>query len=213
MKSRGEGRERDLPESVYFSDGYFQLPQLCSQAHQISDVGALKPVNVLEIGIGNGVTSSFLRRAGIDVLTVDINPNLKPDLCASIDELQNHLKGRQFDLIVCCEVLEHMPFSKFEESISIFKTIGHRLYLTLPNYKRSIGIGGFFRLRHSVRNLSFYYDLPVKKKLPEEHYWEVGYSKETHSAEIIKIIRRYYNQVSVKKYHLNPYHWSLTATQ
>lgn len=208
---KGEEREKHLDESVYYSQGYFELTQLCSLAHQISDIGKLKPTSVLEIGIGNGMTSNFLRKAGIDVVTVDINPNLKPDICCSIDELVDNLGGRKFDLLVCCEVLEHLPFHKFEASIAIFSSISDRLYLTLPNYRKSIGFGGFFRLRHAVRKWSLMFEYNNGKRLPEEHYWEIGYSIETGIKNIIKLIKQHYTIQSVSKYVLNPYHTAIVA--
>lgn len=209
MQIRGKEREMNLNKSVYYSDGYFRLEQLCSFAHQINDIHKLSPKNIIEIGIGNGFTSTFLKRAGFDIVTVDINPDLGPDLCVPINELQLYLSGRLFDLVVCCEVLEHMPFDEFEENIRIFSSIGSRLYMTLPNYKRAIGFGGFLRLpKFSPFKINQYIEISWKKKLDKEHFWEVDSSAQTKKKNIIKILNRYYKHTSVSRYALNPYHMS-----
>jgi len=206
-------RELNLDKSVYYSDGYFNLRQLCSFAHQIHDIYHLKPINILEIGIGNGFTSSFLRRAGFEVVTVDINPNLDPDICCPISEIESFLEGRFFDLIVCCEVLEHLPFEEFEASIKIFRMLGKRLYLTLPNYNRVFGASIFFDLplyRFPRFVINAHFDVHRKKLLDPErgHFWEVGSSKLTTKKKLNKRLKSFYNSVRIREYTLNPYHIS-----
>ncbi len=208
----GTERERNLAKSAYYSDHYFKLNQLCSFAHQIHDVARLKPTSLIEVGIGNGFTSSFLKRAGMDVVTVDINPDLTPDICASIAEMPSHLQGRVFDLVVCCEVLEHLPLDEFDASLRVLRESGKRLYLTLPNSYRTFGIGGFLRLpKLPLRRFDAQIELPLRKSMPKEHFWEVGSSAETDKREIRKRLLKYYNRVDVRRDALNPYHIAFTA--
>src|SRR5690606_25285672 len=129
----------------YYSDDYFGLSQLCSMSQQIHEIHSLKPTNILEIGIGNGFTSAILKRAGYPVTTVDINPELEPDICAPLDEVAPLIEGMRFDLVVCCEVLEHMPYEQFGPNLNHLRKFGDRLFITLPNYRAPIGFGGFFR--------------------------------------------------------------------
>lgn len=208
--SRGVERERNLEKSVYFSDAYFRLHQLCSFAHQIHDIHQLKPKSIIEVGIGNGFTSTFLKSAGFDVFTVDINPNLSPDLCAPISELPNQLRERKFDLVVCCEVLEHLPFDEFESCMQIFQQIASRMYLTLPQAKKFFGFGGFLQLpKLGRRNVNAY--LSRAKALPAEHYWEVGSAGQTSKLQLSKIIAKYFETVEARHYCLNPYHICFSA--
>lgn len=209
---KGEARERTLPESAYFTPGYFDLAPLFSVAHQIHDLHGLKPENILEIGIGNGFTSSFLKRAGFDVVTVDINKALNPDICAPISQMGEFLEERRFDLIACCEVLEHMPFDQFESSIEIFRNIGKRLYITLPNYRFIFGFGGFFnRVAGRPLLVDMRIELPGFRTLNKEHFWEVGSSAETKKREIVKLLRNHYSSVRVGRYLMNPRHISFYA--
>ena len=209
---RGEAREKNLERSAYFSPAYFELPQLFSLAHQIHDVHGLRPENVLEIGIGNGFSSTFLKNAGFDVLTVDINERLKPDICAPIARLEECLEGRQFDLVVCCEVLEHMPFEEFVSSIETFRAIGRRLYLTLPNYRYVFGIGGIFNwILGNPLAVDARIEFPGARKLDREHFWELGSTRETSKRNIRRVLGRYYRVVEVSRYLMNPYHIAFYA--
>ena len=209
---RGLERERTLSREMYFSDGYFSMQQLCSLSHQINLIHSLRPKNVIEIGIGNGFTSSFLRRAGYSVTTADINPQLEPDICASLDQVGEHMNGEKFDLVVCCEVLEHMPWSDFESNMNHLRSLGDRLLLTLPNYYASFGFGGLLKLpKMASKPFRLTIDIPRKKNLEKEHFWEVGSSPETSLKSITLELKKRYGTVNVKKLELNPYHFAFTC--
>lgn len=209
---RGEDRERSLARSEYFVDQYFSLPTLFSQAQQIHGIHAMRPKSILEIGPGNGLVSSFLKRSGIDVVTADINPALEPDICAPLSEIPTHLKGRRFDLVVSCEVLEHMPFDQFEDNVKTMKAIGDRLYMTLPNYRKSFGFGGLLRMpRTSARPFGFYVSIRQDRKLTDQHFWEIGYSSKCSLKNVVSILSRYYAQVRTERYALNAYHQAFMA--
>jgi SAM-dependent methyltransferase len=205
---KGEERERSLERSVYFSDNYFSFKQLCSFVHQIYDIHELRPKSILEIGIGNGFTSTFLKRAGYEVTTNDINPVLEPDICCSLSDLPLHLPGSSFDLVVCCEVLEHMPFDDFESNLRTLRSLGKRLYLTLPNHKALMGFAWLPRLPKIPNSQagSLYCEIPLPKPLQAMHYWEVGSAIFTSRKSIAKRLRNYYASVTSRRYALNPYH-------
>jgi len=207
FNNQGKDREKSLPRNFYFSDGYFELAQLFSLSHQINEIHKLKPASILEIGIGNGFTSSFLRRAGYRVTTVDINPDLEPDICAPLDQVGSIIGDDRVDLVVCCEVLEHMPLQEFIPSLDHLAKFGKRLFLTLPNYKASIGIGGLLRIpKTGARPFDWTIDIPRRKKLAAEHFWEVGSEDRSSLKAIASELNKKYASVEVKKLPLNPYH-------
>ena len=139
--SRGTERERDLDRDVYFSDSYFSMDQLCSFAHQLNFIHSMRPTSAIEIGLGNGFVSTFLRRAGIPVITADINAALEPDICAPLGEVSSHIESLR-DVVICCEVLEHMPLEELDANLDHLRSLGDRLFLTLPNSYRSWGFSG-----------------------------------------------------------------------
>lgn len=209
---RGEERELKLSKSAYFSEEYFKLPQLISQVTQLRDVYRMRPSNIIEVGIGNGLFSNQLRNCGIDIVTIDINDSLSPDICCSIEEIPDNIekfsKASKWDLLVCCEVLEHMPFSQFEKSIDIFKNISDRLYLTLPNFGKTVGMGGLLKIpRIGYVEASMYLNTHFGS-IPDEHYWEVGSSKATRRKIIIDLLKKRYKNVIYSRYTFNPYHGS-----
>jgi SAM-dependent methyltransferase len=208
INHKGPDRERGLPLNQYFSDDYFKLPQLFSFAQQIFEIHNMQPTSILEIGKGNGMLSTYLSNSGFNVVTADINPNLKPDICASLDSLPS-LNLNHFDLVVCCEVLEHLPLSTIENNIKTLAALGNRLFLTLPNYKKSFGFFGLFRLpKLDYKPFKFGIDIKVKKILPKEHFWEVDSCKNSSRFTICKILHNFYKIVKTRNFILNPYHIS-----
>ena len=211
--AKGRDREASLDRGAYFSDGYFSLHQLCSFAHQINLLHSLGPRRVLEVGMGNGFTSAYLQRSGIDVVTVDINPSLSPDICCDLESLPLRLHD-SFDAVSCCEVLEHMPFDSFEGSISILRRYADTLFLTLPYGRRIVGAGGFLRLPDNKyirmpgnKLMGLWLSLPWPRKfLPNEHFWELDYSRRTSARAVTTVLRRHYSSVQAGVFALNPYH-------
>lgn len=203
--SKGKDREAGLGRDAYFSDGYFSLHQLCSFAHQINLIYSLGPHSFLEVGMGNGFISTYFKNSGIDVTTVDINPELKPDICCDLQSLASILSG-SFDAVSCCEVLEHMPWQHFDENISVLRKYSKNLFLTLPYGRRVFGVGGFSRLPRN-KIVGFWFTLPIlKKALPSEHFWELDYSRETTIKAVLGVLGKYYSNVNHGIFQLNPYH-------
>ncbi len=206
-KARGLEREKSVAREVYFSDAYFSMPQLCSFAHQLHHIWKMRPKSVIEVGLGNGFVSTFLKRSGIPVTTVDINPALEPDICAPLSELSKHVKV-PVDLVVCCEVLEHMPIEELDANLDYLRTVGSRLFLTLPNVNRTFGFAGFAnipKLGACLFDLNF--DFPYKNKFEGgAHFWEVGFDRSTSRSSIIDRLRSRYTSVKSGRFTLKPYH-------
>ena len=61
---------------------YDSKRRFVSYWHQIREVISCDPLQVLEIGVGSGFVSRYLRGRGIAVKTVDIDASLEPDVVA-----------------------------------------------------------------------------------------------------------------------------------
>jgi hypothetical protein len=206
-KIKGFERERDLARDEYFSNHYFNMPQLCSFAHQLNFIHAMQPKSIIEIGIGNGFVSTFLRQAGIPIVTADINPALGADICAPLSEVCSYIES-SYDLVLCCEVLEHMPLEQLDENLEYLSKLGGRLFLTLPSSFVMFGCS-ISTILPKIGNYIFDVNisLPVKHNLSgSSHFWEVGYNKDCSRANIIKKLKQRYTNVRSGRFKLNPYH-------
>jgi len=155
--------------------------------------------------MGNGFTSTYLRRAGIDVTTVDINPSLMPDVCCDLESLPSKLNN-YYDIVSCCEVLEHMPWDSFAKNIRILSKYAPTLFLTLPYGKLIVGGGGYVRIPKNMIK-SCWLDLPfLKKKLSPGHYWELDHSRKTSTRAIVRVLGEHYSSIKLGVFELNPYH-------
>lgn len=205
--AKGSEREVSLTIDDYFNSGYFSLDQLFSFAYQINHIYDLKPQNIFEVGIGNGIVSSYFKNAGYRVVTNDINPKLYPDNSYPIEELSIHTSGH--DLIVACEVLEHIEFVKFHVVLKQFSKSAQRLYLTLPSMRKRIGCSINYDLPFNIKgtiNLNLF--LKRKRNLSDSmHFWELFSSKKTSLKKVLLLLNDNYKFVSFGYYPLNPYHY------
>ncbi len=144
---------------------------------------------------------------GVRVKTFDINPALEPDVVASLHDIGDFVEPNEFDLISCCEVLEHLPFEHFESAISTFARFSDRLFLTLPVHGQSFGFGGVLHFPKFHRWLGAWLRMPIGQgRLPNMHFWEIDYDRKTRKKEILKVLGRYYESVETGLFKANPYH-------
>mgnify|MGYP000315352491 CR=1 FL=1 len=117
----------------YLTRGYLSHRRWNSFWYQIEQVLKTKARTVLEVGVGSGVVAWVLRRLGLSVTTVDVDPETRPDVVGDVRELHTVFGRRQFDCVLCAQVLEHLPFDDFERALAAIKAVTRRyLILTLP---------------------------------------------------------------------------------
>lgn len=204
----GEVREGGLPRAAYYSEVYLSLPQLYAQAFQIEQAYQMASKSVVEIGIGNGLVASMLRGAGMDVLTVDINPNLEPDICASFHELGRlSTEMERFDLVLCCEVLEHLPFEMIDACLATIARLGSAAFITLPRARRAFGFSlACWLPRMAPRRLAWFVDSPrIKRRFSEGHCWELGSSAATSEKATLEKLQQYFERVDVGRVPMVPH--------
>jgi SAM-dependent methyltransferase len=171
----------------YFHLSYDTKERFCCYWHQIAEVVSLKPAKVLEIGIGNGFLADYLKKLNYKVVTMDIDRRLQPDLAGSI--LNIPIRENSYELVVACEILEHLPFEDFLPGLQeIFRVSSRHVILSLPDANRYLPI--YIKIpRYGI----------YKKLIPicrfrdpvhifnGEHYWEIG-KKGYPLAKIIHVI-------------------------
>lgn len=204
--------ESSLELSRYYNESYFREETFDSMVFQLVEIYKLKPKRILEVGIGNGFVSNFLRKAGFDVTTVDINPNLNPDFVGGFDELSSFFDKEQFDLVLCAEVLEHLPFETFENNVkNLVEMSSKYLFVTIPRaHKTFLNLKFNITIRAKIFRIVkwrpwIYFSVP-KKKISNLHHWEVDHSQQTKISKIKQILDKYAQKIQVGVIRRNHYH-------
>ena len=209
MSGRTKDGEATVPRSMY-TEEYANPGLLASLSEQILRVSSYRPVNVLEVGIGNGFVSSFLRSTGLNVTTFDINANLAPDVVGDVCELDRHFDKGAFDVVLCAEVLEHMPFDQSQLAIKkIASVCRRRCLITLPERQyRLLDIQAkvFIRLRRKFEFDINLFRSKSKGKISALHHWEINHSPETSMKNIKRILGESFDIHEVSRSRLCPYH-------
>ncbi len=186
-----------VPGKSHYEPRYVRGGRLFSYAHQTSAVLEFEPTSVLEIGPGPGMVTAALRALNIDVTTVDVQPELEPDIIASVTKLP--ADSNSVDVSMCCQVLEHLPLDQFVPALRELSrvsckavvvslpdcSVGYRIYLNLPTIRDVEW--RWSRLRRPTEN-------DRKTKLERDgHYWEIGYPDVT-----TKFVRARFGEAGLK---------------
>jgi SAM-dependent methyltransferase len=160
--------------SHYARPGYDYKGRFISYWHQIDEIVQQRPATTLEIGIGNGFVSSYLRERGYAVTTVDHDRRLGPDITASVLALP--LQDECFDVVACFEVLEHLPFEAVPQALSELRRVSRRsVLISIPDTSRaypsqiSVPKLGQFRFVLSLPRIRL-----LRHRFDGQHYWVVG---------------------------------------
>lgn len=171
--------------------------------------------NVLYIGMGDGIVTDILKKTGKNVKTLDFDKALKPDYVGSVTEIKKALKKdwNKFDVILCCQVLEHIPFSEFDNTIKqLAECTKKRLIISLPNANKKITfsvtglrpLGNRKKLLLIKRHMKENWD--IDRDGNHEHYWEIDAKGCPTQKEIVKILKSHIPRLGYYTLFENPYH-------
>ncbi len=171
--------KKQVNKDHYSFSNYLSKQRWISYWHQLDEIIKLQPDTVLEIGVGAGVFKNIAGIFDINVETVDIDPDLKPDHVASVFELP--FKNNSYDVVAAFQVLEHISYENLEKAVGEIKRVAKRyIVISLPDAKPRWHYS-FYIPKFGVKN--FYINRPtfgiVKHIFDGEHYWEInkkGYS-------------------------------------
>ena len=190
----------------YFNKSYDTKERFISYWHQINEIIKLNPKTVLEIGIGNGFVSKYLKERKVNILTIDIDKRLNPDVVGSV--LNMPFSEELFDIVACYEVLEHLPFENFSKALfEIFRVSKSYAILSLPDASR------VYRVYLQIPKIGIFkrlIPLPRLKnpihKFDGEHYWEIGKAGYPLSKIIKEIQTAGFRVEKTYRVFENPYH-------
>lgn len=146
---------------------------------QVCHTIAVNPKSALIVGIrGSDLVVSLLSSCTTRITALDIDSQLKPHVVGSVESLP--FAPSSFDVVLCCQVLEHLPFEKFQDSLSQLKRVARtRVILSLPDVRR------FWGIRLSLGRINLAYQIspahitpptfPLTRTKEFGHHWEIGY--------------------------------------
>jgi len=118
-----------VPEYTYWSGE-------CEEVSRFLDFITKRPVkNILVLGCGQGFGLHELGKAGYQVFGVDLVDVLKfseyKERLTIAPIWQLPYKSLQFDALLCCDVLEHIPPSKIMEALREMNRVSKFWYCTI----------------------------------------------------------------------------------
>ena len=197
--------EQTHDELHYDFLNYVDKKRFISCYYQLRYIYGINPKNILEIGVGGGLLKKFLRDT-FSYKTLDIRETLKPDVVGSVVQLP--VKNNAFDLVVCFQMLEHLPFSEFEPALKEIARVSRKdVLISLPYSSTSLYLEAklpFLKdriLRCGVRIPHFF----RKHSFDGQHYWEVG--RKGYSIKTIKkSLEKFFNVKETFNPTDNTYH-------
>jgi len=170
-----QGGDVQVGEDFYDFENYVTFQRWSSYWHQVAATLRYRPKSVLEIGMGLGVTTQILKRAGIEVTTFDFDPSLKPDIVGDVRKLDRLVAPKSVDLVCAFQVLEHIPFEDFDAAIDALTRVARRnILISLPQWGRPLE----FRARLLKDRIAVKFARRIYRqkdwKFDGQHYWELG---------------------------------------
>jgi len=105
-------------------------------------IGIIPPdvTTVLEVGCGDGRIlqrlPKQLRAIGLDYSHSSVSRLPRGGVCASLEKLP--FPDRSFDLLLCCEVLEHLPDQMFERALHELGRVARKYVVISVPYKEDL---------------------------------------------------------------------------
>lgn len=161
-----------VPGAMHYGHMYDSKVRLASYWHQVDECIALGGKSVLVVGKGSGLPSILLERQGLEVTTADIQPELEPTVICDVQHFP--FTDRAFDIAICCQVLEHLPFECFLPSLQELRRVIRRgLVLSLPDQGHyTTLLPRLFRRKTVISLPNFRYRRQVF--MGGGHLWEVN---------------------------------------
>ena len=163
----------------YMGGARYSGARFHSLAHQWATIATYEPQNVLEIGAGSGLTAVVLKQLGVDVTVCDIDSSLDPDIVADVRRLP--FDDETYDVVSCCQVLEHVPFDDFSRAIAEIVRVSRRAcVVSVPDNTRFASLSchlpriGRRTIAVALPRLRARH-LPDGREQKHGHLWEVGY--------------------------------------
>lgn len=193
-----------VKKPYYNFEKYFNKDRWMSYWYQISLISKLKQKSVLEVGAGANFLKKYFSDDKMTYKTLDIAKDLNPDILGGVDNIP--LKENSFDLVCAFQVLEHLPFEKFEQCLKEMQRVSKKdVLISLPYSHR------YYYVKIKIPFAEpFYFGLLIprfllKYKFSGEHYWEIG-TRGYSLNRIKKVMSKYFKVKQIIHPNENKYH-------
>lgn len=168
---------------------YSNPARFASYYYQLKELFDAKPQSILEIGVGDAVIGSYVRtNSQITYTSFDYAEDLHPDIVGDVCDIK--LARASHDVVCAFEVLEHIPFEKFETAIGqMVRVARKRVVISVPHFGPPI----LFLLKIPFVPLiryAFKIPFPRKHTFNGQHYWELG-KKGYSPARVREVLKKY----------------------
>lgn len=125
---------------------------------------------LIEIGVGTGFLSNYLRGLGWDVLTVDIDEDKNPDIVCDVSTYD--FSNDSFSSVIAFEIFEHIPFPLFRRTVkNICSEKPNIVIFSLPWSVRKIA---HISIKvPKIKKIEFNILMPKSKIYTKNHFWEL----------------------------------------
>lgn len=183
-----------------WSSYYYQIKEVLASA-------GCKCNSLLIIGAGDGIVEKVLSNSDIVIHTFDFDESLNPTYVGDVKYIDRIVK-QKYDFVLCCQVLEHLPFELFEDILKSLSAIAEKkVIISLPlqaiKFMFETRISGLPKMRFQLVIEKCW----IKKwKYNGEHYWEVGIRHLTRK-RIKNLFEKYFEIEKDYCVPYNQYHW------
>lgn len=168
-----------VKSEYYAQERYGSLPRFISYYHQVNALRKYRGKRVLFVGVGDGLVPYYLRTiCGVDITTLDFDPELKPDIVADIRKIP--AEDNTYDAVAVFEVLEHLPYSDFEHVLAeLARASTGEVVVSLPYRHTGIDLAikfPYVRTLFKRDYLRLLLTFPIRFPgiaIAKQHYWEI----------------------------------------
>ncbi len=178
-------------DKPYSTLRYNSKARWLSYWYQISETIQQNPSSVLIIGRGSGIVENAISiiAPNIKVTTLDINKNLLPDVVGDISALP--FKDSTFDSILCCQVMEHIPFEMIGDILKGLSRIAKRFVIvSIPQKRKHLKLEIDTPLT-GKRTVVLKYPFSKKTIRSRHHLWEIN--RGVSYREVMKAFKNHFN--------------------
>lgn len=197
----------------YDFSNYVDIYRWGSYYSQVLETVQFKPKSVLVIGVGDNIVPSIIQCVSLKwggiVDTFDFDKQLSPTYIGDVRNI-NEIIENKYDVIVCCQVLEHISFEYFDDilrRISFCLNLEGHFILSLPQsaYQHFLIDLKFVlpRIKQFRRIITFNRRGSWDMFENDQHFWEIGF-KGYHLNKIFHTVSKYYRILKQYTLYENP---------